>query len=529
MSRRTFLAASAAVVALPAVLRGEKTTVLKFVPYGDLSILDPIGTTYTVTRCHGFMVFDTLYGQTGAGQGFAAKPQMVAGHTIEDDNRTWKLTLRDGLMFHDGTKVLARDCVASIRRWGARDSFGQALMQRTDDLSAPDDRTIVFRLRKPFALLPDALGKFSVNMCAIMPERLAGTDPFKLITEVVGSGPFRFKADERVQGSLYVYERFGDYKPRGDGETDLLSGPKIVHFDRVEWHIIPDHGTATAALQAGEVDWQEFPVPDLVPLLRRDKHITLQRSDSLGWGWALRPNHLWPPFDNAAARRALLGGIDQAEYMTAAIGVDPSGWQVPTGFFPTGSPMASDVGMTALTGPRDLRKVKEDLKAAGYGGEKIVVIVAGEGLANKGVCDVAVDMLNKVGMNVDYQVMDYTSLIPRLASKKSPEQGGWNIRTAGVPGLDLLTPATHWMLRSNGEKAAPGWPSSPKLEALRDQWFDAPVIASRKRICAEIQAQAFVDLPYLPLGTTFPPTAYRSNLTGVQDGQALFWNVRRQG
>jgi peptide/nickel transport system substrate-binding protein len=227
--------------------RGEDSSVLKLVPLSDLASLDPISSLTYTTRSHGFMVFDTLYGQAGAEQSFAAKPQMVAGHTIENDGRTWKLVLRDGLVFHDGAKVLARDCVASIRRWGARDLFGQTLMQRTDELTAPDGRTIVFRLNRPFALLPDALRKFGYNMCAIMPERLAGTDPFKQITEVVRSGPFHFKADERVPGLLHVYERCTVYKPRDDGQADFISGPKLVHFDRVEWHINPDAASVTEA------------------------------------------------------------------------------------------------------------------------------------------------------------------------------------------------------------------------------------------------------------------------------------------
>jgi peptide/nickel transport system substrate-binding protein len=319
--------------------------VLKFVPYGDLGIVDPIWTQYPVTRSHGFMVFDTLYGQAGTEQGFVAKPQMVAGHTVEDDNKTWKLTLRDGLMFHDGTRVLARDCVASIRRWGTRDAFGQTLMQRVDDLAAPDDRTIVFRLNKPFVLLPDALGKYASNMCAIMPERLAITDLFKAITEAVGSGPFRFKADERVQGSLFVYKRSSDYKPRESGKPDLIAGPKIVHFQRIEWHIMPDQATATAALQSGEMDWVDAPVNDLVPMLRRDQRITVERNSPLGWCWALRPNHLFPPFDNPAIRRALTGGIDQTECVIAAMGSDPAGWHVPTGFFPAGSPIGERRGV----------------------------------------------------------------------------------------------------------------------------------------------------------------------------------------
>ena len=226
MRRRTFLAAAAATLVLPAVTRAANQRVLKFIAQSDLAIVDPIWTTAYVTRNHGFMVFDTLYGQTGQSGGFKATPQMVSGHTIEDDGKTWKLTLRDGLVFHDGEKVLARDCVASIRRWGARDAFGQALMARTNELSAPDDATIMFRLKQPFPLLPDALCHGASNMCAMMPQRIAETDPFKAFTEVIGSGPFRFNANERVQGSLFVYDKFDKYKPREDGEVSFTSGPK---------------------------------------------------------------------------------------------------------------------------------------------------------------------------------------------------------------------------------------------------------------------------------------------------------------
>lgn len=113
--------------------------------------------------------------------------------------------LRDGLEFHDGTPVLARDCVASIQRWARRDAFGQAVMISTDELSAPDDKTILFRMKQPFPLLPAALGKIGFNMLPIMRERLARTDAFTQVTEMAGSGPFRFKADERVPGAKVVY------------------------------------------------------------------------------------------------------------------------------------------------------------------------------------------------------------------------------------------------------------------------------------------------------------------------------------
>jgi peptide/nickel transport system substrate-binding protein len=526
MKRRTFLAASAASLALPSVALAQKQRVLKFIPQSDLAILDPVWTTAYVTRNHGYMVFDTLYGQAGQKGNFAATPQMISGHTIESDGKVWKLTLRDGLMFHNGDKVLARDCVASVKRWGARDAFGQALMARTDELSAPDDKTIMFRLKAPFALLPDALCHGASNMCAIMPEHIAQTDPFKAFTEVIGSGPFKFKADERVSGSLFVYEKFDKYQPRENGEASFTAGPKVVHFDRVEWHVQPDPATKAAAMQAGEMDWWENPTADLLPLLKQ-QGINVEVTDHTGTPYLLRPNMLYPPFDKPAVRRALMGAIDQKEFMIAAMGEDTSLWDVPMGFFPPLSPLASNAGMDALTSKRDPAKVKKDLEAAGYNGEKIVFMVGTDQAVLKSLSDVAVDMLKRVGMNVDYQATDWGSVVQRRALTKPPAEGGWNMFCTGFSGLDWFIPASHLPLRGNGKSAWFGWPDDPKMEALRDAWFNAPDLPAQKKIGVEMQLQGFDNVPFYPLGSAQSPTAYRKDITGVPEGFVIFWDVRR--
>ncbi len=526
MRRRTFLAASAATLALPAIARAESQRVLKFIAQSDLAILDPVWTTAYVTRNHGYMVFDTLYGQAGQSSGYKATPQMVAGHVAEDGGKTWKLTLRDGLMFHDGEKVLARDCTASIKRWGARDAFGQALMARTDELSAPDDKTILFRLKQPFALLPDAMCHGASNMCAMMPQRIAETDPFKAFTEVVGSGPFRFKSDERVPGSLVVYEKFEKYIPREDGEVSFTAGPKIVHFDRVQWHIQPDATTKAAAIQAGEMDWWENPPADLLPPLRK-ANIQTAVTDHTGNPYILRPNHLHPPFDKPAVRRALMGAIDQKEFMLAMMGEDTSLWTAPVGYFPPASPMSNDAGMSVLTGPRDPAAVKTALEKAGYQGETIVLMGATDQPTNYPLAEVAADMLKRVGVSVDYQATDWGTVVQRRAMTKPPAEGGWNMFCTGFSGLDWFTPASHLPLRGNGKNAWFGWPELPKLEELRDAWFAAPDLGAQKKIAMEIQQQAFEDVPFYPLGMAQATTAFRPDITGVPEGFVIFWNVRR--
>jgi len=526
MRRRTFLAASAATLALPSITLAETKRVLKFITQSDLAVLDPVWTTAYVTRNHSYMVYDTLYGQTGKQYGYTCTPQMVAGHVIENDGKTWKLTLRDGLMFHNGERVLASDCVASVKRWGARDAFGQALMARTEELSAPDDKTIVFRLKQPFPLLPDALGHGASNMCAIMPKHIAETDPFKQFTEVIGSGPFRFKLDERVTGSLFVYERFDQYKPRQDGEQSFTAGPKIVHFDRVQWHVQPEITTKTAAMQAGEMDWWENPPTDLLPLLRKSK-IKIEFTNSTGASFLLRPNHLYPPFDKPAVRRALMGAVDQQEFMIALQGEDPSLWTVPCGFFPPTSPMASSAGMEAVKAKPDYAAVRTALEKVGYQGEKVVLMVGTDQPGINALSPVAAEMLKRVGVNVDYQATDWGMVVQRRSLTKPPADGGWNLFITGFSGLDFFTPASHLPLRANGKGAWFGWPEDPKAEELRNTWFDAPDAAAAKKVAVDIQLRAFENVPYWPLGSAQTATAFQPDITGVNEGFVTFWNVRR--
>ena len=525
MRRRTLLGAASASLALPSIVRGAGDSTLRFIPQIDLAFLDPHWTTANVTRGHGYMVFDTLYGQDGT---FTSSPQMVEGHTVENDGKLWKLSLRPGLLWHDGERVLARDCVASIRRWAARDAFGGALMAATEELSALDDRIIQFKLKKPFPLLPQALGKPTTPNPVMMPERLANTDPFKQITEMVGSGPFRFLADERVPGARNVYQKFDKYLPRQGGTPDWTAGPKVAYFDRVEWTTMPDAGTKVAAMQSGEQDWWENPTADLLPLLVRQRKIKVADKNPTGNVNMMRPNHLQPPFDKPEVLQALLYAVDQQACMEAIVGSAPTMYATPHGVFCPKTSMASNVGLEPLQGPRNYARAKELLKAAGYAGEKITMLIATDYAQFKAIGDVMADSMSQAGMNVDYVATDWGTMLQRRNNRGPTAQGGWNCFFTGWEGEDHLNPSNHYAMRGNGNDAAawPGWCVSPKLEALREAWFDAPDPAAQQRVCADLQRQAMLDLPSIPLGQFQQPTAYNTRITGVLNGFATFWNVR---
>jgi peptide/nickel transport system substrate-binding protein len=528
MKRRQFVGRMAATalasgIVRPSIGRSASAMTLKFVPYADLAVLDPLASAL-VTRNHVLMVFDTLFALDANGD---AQYQMLSGHTLDADQKTWTLTLRDGLWFHDGTKVLGRDVVASLRRWGVRDPFGQALMAATDDLSAPSDRQVVFRLSRPFPLLPQALAKPTNLIPAIMPERLASLPAGKMISEMVGSGPLRYLADERVSGARNVYAKFEKYLPR-DGVASFCAGPRIVNFDRVEWLTTPDPATQAAALQSGEVDWVEQPVMDLVPSLKADRHLKVDVIETRGLIGHMRFNHLYPPFDNPAIRRAALHAVNQNAFMTAVAGEgDASVINDHIGFFAPGSRYASTAGMENFSLSPDLAAAREAVKAAGYGGEKVVFLGAADVPRITAICQVGADMLSKIGLNVDYVSTDWGTVVQRNLHQEPIGQGGWSIFGAMVGGLDWDNPACDATLRGNGRAATAGWPTAPKLEAIREQWLRAPDFAAQKALAADMQRQAFIDVPDLPLGLYYQPAAYRNDLTGVMKGLILFTGVKR--
>ncbi len=523
MKRRTVLAATA-LLALPKVGRAASATTLRFAPYADLALLDPIITTNYVTRCHAQIVFDQLY---GLDEQLRPQPQMVQGHVVEADGLLWRLTLREGLWFHDGTPVLARDVVASLRRWAPRDSFGSALFDVVDEVSAPDDRTVQFRLKRPFPLLAEALAKPASFLPVIMPERLANTPRTQAVAEMVGSGPYRFVPGERVPGSRNVYQRFERYQPRTEGEARFTAGPRVAHFERLEWLTIPDGGTAAAALRNGEIDWWEQPNVDLVPLLSRDRGVKVEVVETAGLIGQVRLNHLNAPFDNPAVGHALLGAIDQAAFMDAVAGDDPIVKRGRAGVFTPGGPMASDAGMGVLSGERSIADSKRALAAAGYKGERIVLLAGTDVPRINAVCLVMADLLRRLDVNVDYVATDWGTVNQRILSKKPVAEGGWSMFGVFSGGLDHVSPAYHLLARGNGEAGIPSWLTDAPLEAMRREWLGAADLAGQRTAAARMQARVLEVGGYLPVGQYFQPTAYRRDLVGVLSGLPLFTNVRR--
>jgi len=497
------------------------TRVLRVVPYADLQSLDPIVTTVGIVQRHGGMVYDVLFGRD---ENSVPRPQMVDTFTRSEDGLAWRFTLREGLAFHDGQPVTSEDVVASLRRWGARDTHGRQILAVTAELKAEDPRTFSWRLTKPYGLLLFALSK-SGAMPAIMPKSIAATDPFKAITDPIGSGPFVFVKEEWVQGSKVVYRRNERYVPRAEPASGTAGG-KVVKVDRVEWLNIRDPQSAVLALQNGEVDYVENPSTDFLPILR-DAGMRIVTTDKLGTQGMLRMNHLHPPFDNLKAREALLYLVNQADYLQAMFG-DPQITRVCHAFFVCGSPLENQAGVDPAFG-KDRARAKRLFQEAGYDGAPLVVLHPTDVQFMNVATLVMAEELKSIGVNVKLEAMDYAAMASRRANKAKPGEGGWHIGMTYWPGLIVSDPVGNSPMQASCDKAWPGWPCDAAHQALIDSYPFAASDEERKALAARIQESAYRLVPYVPIGQWFAPVAHSPRLKGVigVPGLLALWNVEK--
>jgi peptide/nickel transport system substrate-binding protein len=520
MSKRRVWALVAAALLLAAPAQSQ--SVLRVAPETLSRILDPHFTTSFTTRDLGYLIYDTLF---AVDENFEPKPQMVESYTVSPDKLTYVFVLRPGLKWHDGQPVTATDCVASIRRWASRDSMGQTLTKFLASLDAPDAGTIKLVLTEPYGLVLDSLAKVGAPVPFMMPERIARTPGSEQVKDIIGSGPYKFRADLHEPGVKIVLEKFADYKPRSEPPS-WASGAKLARIDRIEMLGLPDAQTLVSALIRGEVDYLERVPADLLPLLDAKSGAKAEVVSKFGFQAILRMNHLQPPFDNPKVRQAIAKAVDRSMYAAVVAG-DPSFATDCTAIFGCGMPYESKTGIPA----RDLAAAKAMLKESGVDMSKPIVmlhVANAPGIAALG--NVTRQLLVDLGFQVEMQAMDFQTFATRRLNTKPVSEGGWNIAhtTNTVP--DQGNPLSNPFLVALGAPASAwGWPTDPKTEELRLKFATAPDVTARKAIAAEIQARAYEQVLYLPLAQFTAPSAWRDNLQGVLKSPVmLLYNIDKK-
>jgi len=511
-------------IAVPAAgTASAQSGTLRIVPTTNLTVLDPIWTTAYISRNFGYMVFDTLFGTDVHGR---IQPQMVGKWTVSPDQNVWTFTLRDGLVFHDGKPVTSEDVVASLKRWASRDTFGGQLAQAIERYETPSDKMFVLRLRRPFGLVLEALGKPSSNVPFIMPKRIADTPGDVQIKEFTGSGPYVFKADEFRPGDKAVFLKNVKYKPRAEPPSGT-AGAKNVYVDRVEWLFIRDAQTQINALLNGEADIMEAPAFEQYASLRANPDIQLIDAQPAGNQFILRFNFLHPPLNNEKVRRAAMVALGQEAFLRTQVGV-PCLTRFCKSMFPCGTPFESEK-TGEYTGTANPQKAKAMLQEAGYKGEPVVLMRPSDNGAIGKLPLVAKQQLEQAGFKVDLQAMDWQTLVSRRAKKDAPTAGGWSIFMTSWTASDILNPLTMAMMNATGDKGWFGWQDDPKLEEIKQQFAAASTDAEKKKLAEAAQQRAFDIVTHVPIGQYNQPAAVRKGVTGlVPAGAQVYWNIRKQ-
>ncbi|WP_223162138.1 ABC transporter substrate-binding protein [Salinicola halophyticus] len=524
MTMVAFLSTCGAISSLAAAPAEANT--LRAVMHSGLRVLDPITTTAHITRDHGYMIWDTLLGMDDK---FQPQPQM-ADWSVSDDGMTYTFTLRDGLSWHDGGEVTAKDVVASFKRWTARDGGGQMLMDHVESVEATDARNMTLTLSSPFAYVLELMAKPSSVPLFVMPERIASKSPDETLTveDQIGSGPFTFVADEYDPGNRVVYEKFEDYVPRKESAS-WTAGGKVVKVDRVEWINMSDAQTALNALNSGEIDFLENPSTDLLPVLQANPELTIDKINELGNQTIGRFNFLYPPFDNPEIRRAALLAMNQTDVLASLIG-NPEFYTPCDSMYGCQTPLATDAGAPdSLAAGGGTEAAKKMLADAGYDGTPVVMMQPTDAPTVSPQPVIAAQLLRQAGFTVDLQPMDWQTLVTRRASQQPPSEGGWNMFFTNWYIPEVWNPLVNPMLNGRGKDGGWfGWPNDAELESMRNEFAKATSDDDRKAIAERIQQHAFEQVTYIPLGEYSVPATWNNDLSGILHSPVpVFWNITK--
>lgn len=500
-------------------------TTVKAVLNGEVHLVDPIATTNYRTRDFAYLVWDVLIAVDSKGN---YRPQMLDSFSASPDHMSYTFTLRDGLKWSDGTAVTAKDCIASIKRWAARDALGKQLIAKATAITEVSDTVFKLELSEPFGFVIQSLGKPGSNVPFMMPERLAKTDPSKPVTEVVGSGPFVFRKDLWVPGDRMIFEKNPHYVPRNE-PADGLAGGKHVYIDRLELLTMPDSSTAVSALQTGEIDYIQRLAFDNLPIVKNNPDVVLSpgQKGNGSFIFIARPNHIQPPFNNPKIRQALQALVDQKEILSS-LGAPAELAEECYSVYMCNTPYSSEAGTQALRSP-SIERAKQLLKEGGYKQEKVVVLHSADLPTIHFPATVLEEQMRRAGFNVEVQASDYATVAQRRFNKAPVEEGGWSLMPLNWEAFDVGSPLTHYAIAHNCTDGYPGWSCDEATTKLLTEVIQETDDAKRQAIMDKIQERAHENVSLILGGQFTTVMGYRKGLEGVitNAGLPVFWNIKK--
>jgi peptide/nickel transport system substrate-binding protein len=464
------------------------------------------GLTSNITR----HIQETLY---TFNSDFNTVPLLAEGETTSEDGKTVVITLRQGVMFHNGEEMMADDVVASLNRWGAHGGRGKVLYDHIESVEATGDYEVTIVFADVFGPWKNLVA-FNNGGPTIFPAEIvadAGAEPISN-DQIIGTGPYQF--NEWRPNRYIEVVRFDDYS-QPPGEADGYAGPKEINFDAIRFIAVPDVGTRVSGVQAGDYDYAESIPGDLFAELDADPAIKTvrERTPQLpliffnSSGGILQSNY--------KLRQAIMAAVKPDDALRIAVGPEEL-WDAQGAIYTEGTTWYTDAGIENFPSG-DVAKAKQLAEEAGYNGEPIRFMISSSYPLHHDTGVVFAQQMENAGFNIELLVTDWPTVLER---RSNPELWDMFETTHGA----MPDPILYTFLNDN----YPGWWVSPEKEALEASFTGTTDQEERKQIWAEIQALMYEQVPVIKPGDVFQFDIASAALKGQGDTRKVFspvfWN-----
>ena len=496
-------------------LTPKKGGVLIMVPASDLSQKDPINSGIIPDGMHGDMVLTRLFNYDAD---VIPQPELVDKFSVSSDGLTYNFTLRDGIKFSDGRPVTSEEAVLSMKRFlSGRNALAKLLNADVVDVQADGPLEITLTLNRVNSMVLETLAERQANIYVKEDAVRDFTTPGDV---EIGAGVMLFV--EWKPGASARYEPNPDYVQRSEPNSEY-AGAKPIYIDELQYFIIPERATRAVALEAGQVDYIDFPLQDDFESLNANPDIVIAKEQITAQNWIFF-NKLIPPFDDVIARRAVMVGLDQETLLRAAYA--EGFWSVCGSLIPCGSIYESTAGNFGDAEQGDEARAKDLWAQTGYDGSPIAVRtfadrpnMLGMGLVVKQFLEDGLDA------TVEFKVAEIAGTFNRLLDRDQALQGDWNISMIWAWPVPATAPLTHFCLRAYGQ----GWVESKRINELKVQFTGTLGLEDRKAIMDEIQEAFYDEVGCYIAGVNVDFKAHHKDVKGVTLTHSaqppVFWNL----
>ena len=466
---------------------------------GEPPTLDPMSSTADLVGILTQHFFETLY--TFDAQWNLTPLLADKMPEISADGLVYTIPLRQGITFHDGSKMDSSDVLASLKRWTETATRGKGAAKVISSIEAPDANTIRITLKQPYSPLT-ALLAMNNAAAVIMPKGKIAP----VLTEIVGTGPYQLKA--RVPDQYIQLVRFDGYKQR-EGEPDGYGGARKQYLDEIRFVPVSNANTRTEAAVAGQFDYV-----DSLPVESLDK-LKGGRSDPVmlkPFGWprlVLNTSRAscptWP-----CARPQL--ALNEEDMLFAAFG-NKEFYKLNGDLYPEGYPWATSLGGKVYN-KADTAAAKL-LDGANVADKKIRILTSQQYEFHYKMALVAAEYLKAAGFTVDMQVVDWATL-----TQRRQDPAVWDIFI--THSVFLPEPA----LIDFPSKDAPGWWDTPRRAQVMDAYNQARTQEERVKRWADVQQAVYDEIPFIKVGDFNAQGARSPSLQGTKPAPwPFFWNA----